>query len=111
MIVSNRPSLETSTIKYIEEAPEVKKGKKAAAKDTEEAPAKREVQLKSSATLILAPLAVIKQWETEIHEKSNCGLKVYVHHGTARAKTSAALQKYDVVVSHSFRIDLRMVTC
>lgn len=40
---------------------------------------------KSRTTLIVAPLAVVRQWEREAIEKTDA-LKVYVHHGNARAK-------------------------
>ena len=52
-------------------------------------------------TLVVAPLALIKQWEGEIQnrvEKSHT-LKVCVHHGPQRAKNFKDLKKYDVVIT------------
>ncbi|KAG9529816.1 hypothetical protein KCU93_g3179, partial [Aureobasidium melanogenum] len=52
-------------------------------------------------TLVVAPLALIRQWESEIKtkvEKSHA-LRVLVHHGPSRTKFAAELKKYDVVVT------------
>lgn len=49
-------------------------------------------------TLVIAPLALIHQWASEIKEKSE-GLKVYVHHGTSRTKDASYLKNFDVVVT------------
>ncbi|KAK3303320.1 SNF2 family N-terminal domain-containing protein [Chaetomium strumarium] len=53
------------------------------------------------ATLVVAPLALIRQWEAEIKEKVAQGheLKVCVHHGPNRTKDSKVLAKYDVVIT------------
>ncbi|KAF2706426.1 hypothetical protein K504DRAFT_505376 [Pleomassaria siparia CBS 279.74] len=52
-------------------------------------------------TLIIAPLALIKQWEAEISSKvsKSHSLKVLVHHGPNRTKSSDKLKTYDVVVT------------
>ncbi|KAF6823594.1 SNF2 family helicase [Colletotrichum plurivorum] len=52
-------------------------------------------------TLVVAPLALIRQWESEIKEKvaRSHGLKVYVHHGPQRTKRPKDLAFYDVVVT------------
>lgn len=53
------------------------------------------------ATLVVAPLALIRQWEAEIKEKvskANC-LNVCVHHGPNRTKRYQDLAKYDVVIT------------
>ncbi|KAF2116168.1 SNF2 family N-terminal domain-containing protein [Lophiotrema nucula] len=52
-------------------------------------------------TLIVAPLALIKQWESEINTKvsSSHSLKVLVHHGTNRTKSPDKLKTYDVVIT------------
>ncbi|KAI9657815.1 MAG: hypothetical protein M1831_004051 [Alyxoria varia] len=52
-------------------------------------------------TLVVAPLALIKQWESEIKEKVSWEykLKVLVHHGPSRTKRSEDLKKYDVVIT------------
>ncbi|KAL2197972.1 SNF2 family N-terminal domain-containing protein [Corynascus similis CBS 632.67] len=53
------------------------------------------------ATLVVAPLALIRQWEAEIKEKVSKGheLKVCVHHGPQRTKDPQILAKYDVVIT------------
>jgi SNF2 family DNA or RNA helicase len=55
----------------------------------------------SKCTLVVAPLALIKQWEAEIKDKvdSSHRMKVLVHHGPSRTKRAADLQKYDVVIT------------
>ncbi|KAL2162184.1 hypothetical protein VTH06DRAFT_7097 [Thermothelomyces fergusii] len=52
-------------------------------------------------TLVVAPLALIRQWEAEIKEKvtRDRALKVCVHHGPQRAKDPKELAKYDVVIT------------
>lgn len=52
-------------------------------------------------TLVVAPLALIKQWEHEIRDKvtDSRRLKVLVHHGPQRTKSSKALALYDVVIT------------
>ncbi len=53
----------------------------------------------SKTTLIIAPLAVIKQWEREVAEKTDAGLKVYLYHGPSRAKKAAHFKKFDIVIT------------
>lgn len=55
----------------------------------------------SKCTLVVAPLALIKQWEAEIKHKvsSSHSMRVLVHHGPSRTKRSADLLKYDVVIT------------
>ena len=52
-------------------------------------------------TLVIAPLALIRQWEHEIKDKveKSRGLKVLVHHGPQRTKKFEDLKKYDVVIT------------
>lgn len=52
-------------------------------------------------TLVVAPLALIRQWEAEIKDKvvSSHSLRVCVHHGPSRTKRFADLKKFDVVVT------------
>jgi SNF2 family DNA or RNA helicase len=52
-------------------------------------------------TLVVAPLALIRQWELEIKDKvtSSHSLRVCVHHGPQRTKRFADLKKFDVVVT------------
>lgn len=52
-------------------------------------------------TLVVAPLALIKQWEGEIRDRveDTHTLRVCVHHGPQRAKSFKELKKYDVVIT------------
>ncbi|KAH9864419.1 hypothetical protein J1614_010353 [Plenodomus biglobosus] len=52
-------------------------------------------------TLVVAPLALIKQWEAEIRSKVTKlhELKVLVHHGPNRTKSADKLKQYDVVIT------------
>lgn len=52
-------------------------------------------------TLVVAPLALIRQWEAEIKEKvsKEHRLSVCVHHGPHRTKRYQDLAKYDVVIT------------
>ncbi|KAK0107625.1 hypothetical protein ONS96_003431 [Cadophora gregata f. sp. sojae] len=52
-------------------------------------------------TLVVAPLALIRQWEAEIKDKvsSSHMLRVCVHHGPQRTKRFQDLKKFDVVVT------------
>lgn len=52
-------------------------------------------------TLVVAPLALIKQWEAEIRDRveQDHALKVRVHHGPSRTKSYKDLRKYDVVIT------------
>ncbi|KAI9925224.1 hypothetical protein ASPWEDRAFT_164298 [Aspergillus wentii DTO 134E9] len=55
----------------------------------------------SKSTLVIAPLALIKQWESEIAEKveNSHKLRVCVYHGNTRAKANDNLEDYDVVIT------------
>jgi len=55
----------------------------------------------SKCTLVVAPLALIKQWEDEIKTKvsKTHPLRVLVHHGASRTKSANELKKYDVVIT------------
>ncbi|KAK2075350.1 hypothetical protein P8C59_009482 [Phyllachora maydis] len=52
-------------------------------------------------TLVVAPLALIRQWEAEIKDKvsKSHGVRVYVHHGPQRTKDAKTLATYDVVIT------------
>ncbi|KAK6062934.1 SNF2 family helicase [Seiridium cupressi] len=52
-------------------------------------------------TLVVAPLALIRQWEAELKEKvaDSHKLKVLVHHGPQRTKRFEDLRRYDVVIT------------
>ncbi|KAK4164538.1 transcription termination factor 2 [Cladorrhinum sp. PSN259] len=62
---------------------------------------KKQFEQMSRATLVVAPLALIRQWEAEIKEKvlSSKNIKVCVHHGPQRTKDPKVLTKYDVVIT------------
>ncbi|KAG7286620.1 hypothetical protein NEMBOFW57_008931 [Staphylotrichum longicolle] len=53
------------------------------------------------ATLVVAPLALIRQWEAEIKERvsEEHKLRVYVHHGPQRSKDPKVIAKHDVVIT------------
>ncbi|KAF2215710.1 hypothetical protein CERZMDRAFT_34801 [Cercospora zeae-maydis SCOH1-5] len=53
-------------------------------------------------TLIIAPVALLRQWKQEIKDKLKGGryeLSVFTHHGASKAKTFADLRTYDVVLT------------
>ena len=52
-------------------------------------------------TLVVAPLALIKQWEAEIKNRvlESHKLRVCIHHGPQRTKRFEDLKKYDVVIT------------
>lgn len=52
-------------------------------------------------TLVVAPLALIRQWEAELKDKiiDSHRLKVLVHHGPQRTKNYEDLRRYDVVIT------------
>lgn len=61
----------------------------------------KDAEKSDKCTLIVAPLALIKQWESEIADKieKTHKLRVCVYHGTGRTKFSADLKDYDVVIT------------
>ena len=52
-------------------------------------------------TLVVAPLALIRQWEAEIKNRVSDShrLRVCVHHGSQRTKHFEDLRKYDIVIT------------
>ncbi|KAL7799196.1 SNF2 family N-terminal domain-containing protein [Trichoderma ceciliae] len=62
---------------------------------------KKHFQNINKTTLVVAPLALIRQWESEIKEKvdNTHGLQVLVHHGPQRTKRFEDLQSYDVIIT------------
>ncbi|CRG84481.1 putative ATP-dependent helicase C582,10c [Talaromyces islandicus] len=72
------------------------------AKDGDKAESKRKIpEGVDKGTLIVAPLALIKQWESEIEGKIERShrLRVCVYHGPSRSKYSTELKDYDVVIT------------
>ena len=69
--------------------------------ELEQNPKQKVPQGVDKGTLVVAPLALIKQWEGEIKDRveSTHTLKVCVHHGPKRAKSYKELKKYDVVIT------------
>ncbi|KAM0243513.1 hypothetical protein ACHAPO_000363 [Fusarium lateritium] len=71
-------------------------------KPTKNAPGwKKHFETIEKTTLVVAPLALIRQWEHEIKDKveKTHGLKVCVHHGPNRTKRFKDLAVYDVVIT------------
>ncbi|KAH7018696.1 SNF2 family N-terminal domain-containing protein [Macrophomina phaseolina] len=71
---------------------------------SEEKPKDKKQKIPSTvckSTLVVAPLALIKQWESEVKTKvlSSHKLKVLVHHGPSRTKRGEELKKYDIVIT------------
>jgi len=54
-------------------------------------------------TLVIAPVALLRQWKEEIHNKLRNGsrhrLSVFIHHGTTKKKSFSALSEFDVVLT------------
>lgn len=53
-------------------------------------------------TLIIAPVALMRQWKQEIEQKIKPGrhsLSVYIQHGPSRKKNFRDLQHYDIVLT------------
>ncbi|KAJ7128105.1 SNF2 superfamily protein, partial [Mycena filopes] len=50
-------------------------------------------------TLIVAPLALMTQWNQEISTKTNANWKVLIYHGSPQPKKKADLLKYDIVLT------------
>ena len=85
-----------------------RKGKKSSQDDTDSDDSEAEEESKrklppglSKCTLVVAPLALIKQWESEIEEKVEYShrLRVCVYHGATRTKAGGNLEDYDVVIT------------
>ena len=73
-------------------------------KPTAEELAKKKMKLPEGVgkgTLVVAPLALIKQWEGELKDRveDTHTLRVCVHHGPQRTKSYKELKKYDVVIT------------
>ena len=47
---------------------------------------KKTKSIRSKATLVVCPVSLMSQWESEIKSKTRDGLTVYIHHGPNRTK-------------------------
>ncbi|KAG0224120.1 hypothetical protein BGW41_005246 [Actinomortierella wolfii] len=64
------------------------------------APPPSSALIKCKTTLIVAPVALVYQWENEIINKTTPGLlKVCVHYGGRKVKDAQELARYDVVIT------------
>lgn len=100
LIVGNAPSRVDTTMDKVRHEPEnPKKSKKKVILDSDDSVPDERLEIRGKCTLIIAPLAVIRQWEREIKEKTQPGLKVLVHHGASRTKLAASFARYDVVIT------------
>ena len=72
-----------------------------AASKLDQAGRQKECPVNAKSTLVVAPLALIKQWEGEIQDRVEAShrLRTCVHHGPQRTKVSPDLEKYDVVIT------------
>ncbi|KAH8097049.1 SNF2 family N-terminal domain-containing protein [Cristinia sonorae] len=50
-------------------------------------------------TLIIAPVALLDQWQLEIDMKTNLDLKSIIYHGSNKVKKVEDLRKYDIVLT------------
>jgi SNF2 family DNA or RNA helicase len=75
--------------------------KKPTAEELEANPKRKLTPGLDKGTLVVAPLALIKQWEGELKDRvdDDHQLNVCVHHGPKRAKSPKDLKKYDVVIT------------
>ena len=53
----------------------------------------------SKATLVIAPVSLVGQWQAELQEKSSRNLKTFVFHGSNRPHSAAQLAACDVVIT------------
>ncbi|KAI0342316.1 hypothetical protein BDW22DRAFT_1395176 [Trametopsis cervina] len=51
------------------------------------------------ATLIVAPVALLDQWQYEIEDKSDMNLRCLIYHGNSKPRRLDQLEKYDVVLT------------
>lgn len=75
--------------------------RRSSADDLAENPKLKVPEAAGKGTLIVAPLALIKQWESEIKTKVDTfpKPKVLVHHGPSRTKRYDDLKKYEIVIT------------
>ncbi|KAK2836850.1 hypothetical protein FQN49_006659, partial [Arthroderma sp. PD_2] len=91
LLTNPRPPMNSA---YEHEEGETDKGKRK--KDKSKIPANV-----SKSTLVVAPLALIKQWESEIESKieRSHSLSVCIYHGAGRTKHRDDLDSFDVVIT------------
>lgn len=52
--------------------------------------------VKTKATLVVAPVALVYQWEEELRSKTQPGLlKIHVYHGASKFNDPELLRRYD----------------
>ncbi|KAF9153044.1 hypothetical protein BG015_004223 [Linnemannia schmuckeri] len=58
--------------------------------------------VKTKATLVVAPVALMYQWAEELRTKTQPGLlKVHIHHGSSKITDPEMLRRYDVIITSS----------
>ncbi|KIW96196.1 uncharacterized protein Z519_03264 [Cladophialophora bantiana CBS 173.52] len=75
---------------------------KPSAEELEKSKSKRKLpEGVTKGTLVVAPLALIRQWEGELKDRidEDHALTICVHHGPQRTKSYKDLKKYDVVIT------------
>ncbi|TFK47603.1 P-loop containing nucleoside triphosphate hydrolase protein [Heliocybe sulcata] len=50
-------------------------------------------------TLIVAPLALLDQWQMELESKTDCGITCLIYHGQTKPRKKSDLLKYDVILT------------
>ncbi|CAN6617417.1 hypothetical protein TRVA0_007S00276 [Trichomonascus vanleenenianus] len=100
LILSNQKKKKTKHDKVKEEEVEkttTKKEKKEEERDKKDKKTE-ENDNEIKTTLVVCPLALTTQWAEEIQSKAP-GLRVYIHHGPQREKTSSSFHHYDVIIT------------
>ncbi|EEH47507.1 uncharacterized protein PADG_03591 [Paracoccidioides brasiliensis Pb18] len=88
------------TIALLLTNPRHPKGKETTDEDKEKSQKKISPEV-GKGTLVVAPLALIKQWESEIESKVEAThrLRTCIYHGTHRTKYANSLSQFDVVIT------------
>ncbi|KAF9539567.1 hypothetical protein EC957_005225 [Mortierella hygrophila] len=61
--------------------------------------------VKTKATLVVAPVALMYQWAEEIRTKTQPSLlKVHIHHGSSKITDPEMLRRYDVIITSSMTL-------
>ncbi|KAI8147061.1 SNF2 family N-terminal domain-containing protein [Fennellomyces sp. T-0311] len=85
-LMVSRPCLDATPIRNL---PNMRKAKRRADHDP----------IKTKATLVVCPIALIAQWEREIRSKTNPPLEVLVHYGARRPTDETTLASFDVIIT------------